>query len=270
MKVPLQSLLRARFSPPDWDLFEEITLQGRRMDACALARDRSYALWGFEVKHTRSDWLREVREPLKSLPLQQAVDSWYVVAPREVVKAGELPAGWGLLVPSGETLRVLVRAAVAPTRAVVSREMLHRIVWRLSERATRAERAEANFEEDIKRLVAELASGSAGKDALERADAAVKRAERAERELSELTERVRVFSMKSGIPLHNDWISGSELGAAVSAVRCVGMRSRTTMALEACVRTALTLKGDAEAALAAIAALEPKEGPCVDPPTTIS
>ncbi|HEY8861019.1 MAG TPA: hypothetical protein VIN37_02850 [Candidatus Limnocylindria bacterium] len=76
----------------------------------------SHALLGFEVKCSRSDWLREIRpNTSKSERARRLCDSWTVVAPANAVKIGELPAGWGLLLASSdEGGAVKLRQQVAP------------------------------------------------------------------------------------------------------------------------------------------------------------
>lgn len=60
-----------------------------------------HAIIGFEVKCSRTDWLREIRpDTSKSERARRLVDLWTIVAPSRVVADGELPPGWGLLVAS--------------------------------------------------------------------------------------------------------------------------------------------------------------------------
>lgn len=97
-------MLRARYAPPEWAYMEEVapsTGGGTRYaDAVAvnLWSSRGHAIYGFEVKVSRSDWLRELKKPAKA---EQSVfkycDRWFVVAPKGVVNDGELPVTWGLL-----------------------------------------------------------------------------------------------------------------------------------------------------------------------------
>lgn len=57
-------------------------------------------LTGFEIKATRGDWLRELKDPAKGEAFALHCDHWFVVAPVGVVDVSELPTGWGLLVPN--------------------------------------------------------------------------------------------------------------------------------------------------------------------------
>lgn len=68
-------------------------------------------LHGHEVKVSRADWLVELRDPSKSEEFAQFCDFWWlVVSDRSIVKPGELPEGWGLMVASGRTTRVVTSA----------------------------------------------------------------------------------------------------------------------------------------------------------------
>ncbi|MFT7021421.1 MAG: hypothetical protein ACJA07_000498 [Rhodococcus sp. (in: high G+C Gram-positive bacteria)] len=69
------------------------------------------ALHGHEVKVSRSDWLSELRTPAKAEAFMRYMDYWWLVVPDPaIVKQGELPAGWGLLVGSGNKLRAQIPA----------------------------------------------------------------------------------------------------------------------------------------------------------------
>jgi len=69
------------------------------------------ALIGHEVKVSRSDWLTELRDPVKSERIKRYCDYWYlVVSDASIVKADELPEGWGLMVKAGDRLRIKHRA----------------------------------------------------------------------------------------------------------------------------------------------------------------
>jgi hypothetical protein len=67
-------------------------------------------LIGHEVKVSRSDWLRELKDPDKAAAFIPWVSEWWlVVGDRDIVKADELPPAWGLLAPAGSTLRAVAR-----------------------------------------------------------------------------------------------------------------------------------------------------------------
>ena len=84
-----------------------------RIDALAMAMWRSLGLevHGFEIKLSRSDWLREKRQPFKAEELCLYCDRWWLVlGDKDIVKDGELPPTWGLLIPRGKSLVVSVNA----------------------------------------------------------------------------------------------------------------------------------------------------------------
>jgi len=61
---------------------------------------------GFEVKCSRADWLSELKNPYKAESIKRYMTTWsLIVAKRDIIKPGELPEGWGLLVVQGDSLR---------------------------------------------------------------------------------------------------------------------------------------------------------------------
>ena len=54
---------------------------------------------GHEVKVSRSDWLRELADPSKAAEFIPYVNHWWaVIGDPAIVRDGELPGGWGLMV----------------------------------------------------------------------------------------------------------------------------------------------------------------------------
>jgi hypothetical protein len=84
-----------------------------RADAIAmhLWPSKGLELIGYEVKVSRSDWLRELKQPEKATPIKKFCDRWYLIVPdSEIVKDGELPMGWGLKVIDNESVKTVVEA----------------------------------------------------------------------------------------------------------------------------------------------------------------
>jgi hypothetical protein len=78
------------------------------------------ATHGVEVKVSRSDWLRELKDPGKSAACMNWCTHWWLAVPDPtIVRDGELPPGWGLLAVRKwcDGLR-LVQVIPAPRRAV--------------------------------------------------------------------------------------------------------------------------------------------------------
>lgn len=69
-------------------------------------------LHGHEIKVSRSDWLRELKDPSKADEFIPFMNCWWVVAAdRRIVRPGELPDGWGLMVMNGPVLTTPRKAA---------------------------------------------------------------------------------------------------------------------------------------------------------------
>ncbi|NOV25922.1 hypothetical protein E5S69_20685 [Cupriavidus necator] len=98
-----RQLLATKFAAPEWaTMFEVAPRTGggtRYADAVAvnLWQSRGHAVHGFEIKVSRGDWLRELKDPAKAEEIQRFCDYWTIVAPKGVVADGELPPTWGLL-----------------------------------------------------------------------------------------------------------------------------------------------------------------------------
>jgi hypothetical protein len=103
----------------EWAFFTEVLLVGweqrsyPRIDAIAVGgwRKNGYRVVAYEVKVTRSDWLRELKHPEKREPAEEVADEcWFATAPG-VIKDGEVPDGWGLLEVTSTGTRRTIRAA---------------------------------------------------------------------------------------------------------------------------------------------------------------
>lgn len=111
--------LARRFEPPAY-----ATLRGvanatggrkiRTVDALVMSLwpSRGLTLEGVEIKVSRSDWLREMKDPAKQEPVIKYCDRfWLAVGSADIVRDGELPRTWGLLVPGrGGKLKVATQA----------------------------------------------------------------------------------------------------------------------------------------------------------------
>lgn len=94
---------------------------------------KGLVLHGHEVKISRSDWLNELKDPEKSGAFLAHVDYWWlVIADAAMVKAGELPQQWGMMVPGSDgKLRVVKQAPrlhppVITERGTVKQTPIHR------------------------------------------------------------------------------------------------------------------------------------------------
>jgi len=132
--------LRGRFPPPAWALLSGV-MNGtgrhasRTVDALGMSLypSRGLELVGFEVKVTRSDWLRELGNPEKAEAVGSYCDRWFIAAgAKDLVKVEELPGPWGLLVPHGKTMKIVKDAGRLDAKPL-DRKFLAAILRRVSE-----------------------------------------------------------------------------------------------------------------------------------------
>lgn len=110
--------LRAKYDPRSWAFFANVPngtgySQKRTADAVAMSLwpSEGLALHGFELKVSRGDWLRELKQPDKAAEVKRYCDYWWLVASsHDVVKNDAMPAGWGLMVVQHGKLIVEVEA----------------------------------------------------------------------------------------------------------------------------------------------------------------
>lgn len=121
----LRKLLRDRHAPKrgsraEWAYLEEVRNApgfeaSRSLDALAihLWPSRGHEIHGYEIKCSRSDWLRELKDPHKAEAFAGWCDRFWIVASPGIVR-DELPIAWGLLEPKGAQLRVVRQAKATP------------------------------------------------------------------------------------------------------------------------------------------------------------
>lgn len=115
----IRAALRLRFESASHALLFEVadsTGAGTRRFADAIA----FGLWpshghkieGVEIKVSRSDFLRELKDHTKCEALFRYCNHWWLACPKGMVTPDELPSTWGLLEyePTTATLRQKVRA----------------------------------------------------------------------------------------------------------------------------------------------------------------
>jgi hypothetical protein len=120
----LMALLRERYPKDQYAFFTEVpngtgSYANRHADAMAMSLwpSRGLDITGFELKVSRADWMKELKNPAKAESIAQYCDFWcLVVASESIVQAGELPTNWGLLAPVGGKLKVIAHPAKLEAR----------------------------------------------------------------------------------------------------------------------------------------------------------
>lgn len=114
----LLALLRLKFKEPEYLLLDEVpnatgTAKSRSCDAMAFSLwpSRGLSVIGFEIKCSRTDWMKEKENPAKAEAFARYCDFWYlVINESSIVQNGELPSNWGLICAHKKKLRVVKEA----------------------------------------------------------------------------------------------------------------------------------------------------------------
>lgn len=212
--APIYAALKHRFAAPEWALMFEVangTGSHIRRFADAVAMNlfpsRGLELHGVEIKVSRSDWQRELKNPDKAETIFQFCDRWWVAAPEGIVGKEELPPTWGLLEMKGDKLKqVVVAPALTPkplTRPFIaammrrSSEIDQGVIDRLV-----SIRVQELREQDEKRIE--------------------ERIKQRTRDANEKLERIARIEAAAGISL-TDWDASAEIGHVIKAVRASGL-----------------------------------------------
>ncbi len=210
------ALLRARYAAPEFAFLPQVRSRTgyggpiRTADAMAMSLypSRGLELHGFEIKVSRGDWLRELKEPDKAEEIVRHCDRWWIaVSDEKIVAPGELPATWGLLVPRRGKMTVKVEAP-ALTAAPMTRPFLAAILRNVAD----AGKDMIPMIEIAERLAAARTEGeaSAGQESA--------------REVEHLKKRIETFEEKAGIKI-GEW-RGMHVGDAVRIVMADGLEQR--------------------------------------------
>jgi hypothetical protein len=151
--------LRDHFNPKEYVVLPQVR-NGAGFDATRTADalvmgtwpSRGLGLFGIEIKVSRFDWFREKNDPRKAEEIATFCDYWVLaVGDDEIVKDGELPEMWGLMVPGKNP--ATIRMKVPPKKLEpkpLSRSFLACILRRTLETVVPL----ANIDAEIERRVA--------------------------------------------------------------------------------------------------------------------
>lgn len=197
-------MLRQRYAAPAHALFANVAdatgFDGKRYaDAIAMSLwpSRGLELHGFEIKVSRSDWARELKDPAKAEAFAQYCNRWWlVVSDKAIVKPGELPATWGLLAARGGSLVAVVEAPPL-TPGPISPAFLAAILRRAMESSVDTEAVKVAEQRGRERG---LKQGEANAD---------RRVEEARAYLERLRRQLASFEQASGINIEHSWKHGN-------------------------------------------------------------
>lgn len=171
--MTIERLAAARHPLPEWAAFIEVragTGYGSRAEQrFDVAAFNCYPSNGgyrvvYEVKRSRSDFLRELAAPGKRVQAERFFHETWFAVDRDVCKADEVPDGWGLLVltKAGDRLRTVKRARPrtpedAPYSLCLS--VLRSACVQAAERPTFDLDGQTLTEDDLERLVEQRTVG---------------------------------------------------------------------------------------------------------------
>lgn len=238
MNKNIRELLTKRFPAGEYALLEEVRNAAgfgasRSADAMAMGLwpSRGLRMHGIEVKVSRSDWLREVKNPEKAEAIFKYCDYWWLVTGGEnVAKLEEIPDTWGWLCVKGSRL---VTMKEAPTLKPTGFD--REFVGALLKRATMGMTATASIQDEVAR------SYEAGKKIGESISQNNK--SRTELEFERLQKQVKEFETLSGISIARRWDLG-EVGQAVKdLVDGAQASTRAEESLQNLLKHVTTLQG---------------------------
>ena len=200
--------LRDRFSAPAYGFLTEVadgTGYGRSrwcdVLAMSLWPSRGLEIIGIEVKASRTDWLKELKNPAKAEAICRYCHRWYVaVGNPSIVKPGELPKTWGLIEPYQSGLAITEGPLLKPVAPDLT--FIAAIMRRAAEESTDQDALDAANHTGYLR---------GRKDGGRTAGLDVDLLER-------LREKVHAFDKASGLRIESGWEGGEKIGAAVKAV----------------------------------------------------
>lgn len=200
-------MIRSRYPTRRFAVFPEVRNAGG-FDATRSCDAMVVSLWpsdghdihGIEIKVSRSDWLRELKQPEKADAMMAVCDFWWVaIGDRAIAKAEEVPAQWGLLAPRGGSL-VVVKQAPRLTAIPMDRGTLASLCKRAQEDAPR----QSELAEAAEHAAKQAREGERLRISHERKD------------WQELRAAVDAFELASGVEITS--YNGKRIGEAVRTV----------------------------------------------------
>lgn len=214
----VRQALRVKYAAPEWALLEEVhnrTGGGTRSaDAIAMNLWESHAfrIIGFEIKVSRSDWLRELKDPSKADVIAAYCDMWFIVATPDIVKEDELPPAWGLQVLKGNGLHIIKKAPLLEDRKALDRRFVAAMIRRATE--VGGDQIAAAITPAVERVRKEAESRLEGE------------VERRTRRAKEIIDRVEAVKAATGIDMASYSFDNNDVCAAIRYA--LAERSRIT------------------------------------------
>lgn len=164
---------------------------------------RGLQVIGFEIKASRTDWLKELETPEKADAIYGYCDIWWLaVGDEDIIKLGELPPNWGLMVPKKDGMANRVLPVQNPEPKPLDRGFIAAMLRRAQEQLTPESELKAEFNRGKKEGIED------GK----------RYGNYAAEDLKQLQEKISKFEKASGVSIQHEWDTES-IGHAVRLVR---------------------------------------------------
>lgn len=207
-------LIRKRHDGPAWIVVEELAnTTGSNVrgfaDAFAIGLwpSRGYEIHGYEIKVSRGDVQRELRDPSKADAIGKYCDFWWLaVSDLKIIDGLIIPESWGILHPVQRVLRVH-RKAPKRDATPVNRGFCAALIRKVSEGWV------------PKHVHDELKKNALAEATKELERTREYRTATAELELKQLQARVSAFEEAAGVSISN--VHAYEVGDIGSAVKAV-------------------------------------------------
>lgn len=207
----VRALLRRKFPADQYAMLYEVR------DAAGFGATRSadvfmIGLWpsrgclieGMEIKVSRSDWLQELKKPKKAEAFVPYCDKWWVVVGnKDIVRPGELPPNWGLMVAGGRGISI---ATDAPR--LESKPLDKSLLAALLKRATSTTLTDPEVAATIAAQVKAEKERFSANESYE--------LRRIKSDMADLQKNIAAFEEASGVKI--DRYRGERIGGAVKAV----------------------------------------------------
>lgn len=201
-----------RYCAPEWAFFSQVANKtgwcSRYADGIAmnLYPSRGLALYGFEIKVSRSDMKSELKNPDKAEEIARFCNCWYLVVPSGLIKPDdEIPIGWGILEVNQDMAIRQKKAATERQPQPITREFVASILRRANESEKR--QFEQNIEEIVEKRIAGRVEHALN---MQKHDL-----DRAKKETERLRGRIFEFEKASGMSI-SGYDSPKRMGEAVN------------------------------------------------------
>lgn len=207
----MHDALEAKYNLPAYVYLREVRNatgfdSTRSADAMAIAlyRTRGREITGFEFKTSRSDWLRELKDPSKAEEMGKFCDHFFLVIDDDsIAKVEELPTPWGLMLVKNGKVKIL-KPSQKLEPAPLTRNMFCALIYATMRRFA--------FDSNSP-LVREMIEAEVQR----KRDHALSHAEHYKDKFEKLEQRVKEFEEASGVN-GLEWGDHKKIGATVQAI----------------------------------------------------